>query len=427
MAPVMKPAGSRGTPKSRLRPRAAPMNSATSVAIAMASACSQRNQVSGPRVGGPAELGQVLVGDDAELGREVLHEHGHEVGHEHDPEQQVAELGAAGDVGGEVAGVDVGDGGDEGGPEHRQRGAHTAAGEELLERRGQRESGRRTGDQGARSRPAASWLDLHRQGARPQAGPGCACGRRATRSTSRRRARRPAPRPRRRARRPAVEVGEQRRASASRMRTRRPFAPTGSRSSETASASSTSSSAEGMGSPCGSRAGSPSFAAMAARSLVRDSVLERLGLVVDLVPAHAQLAHEVRLEQAMATHDAQGSPPARRRQLDAAVARVADQTVACEALHHARHGGGPDPEARGQLAGAHRLTALRLEEVDRLQVVLDGQRRDRLVWLSVHEFFVAELCIPKTITSGGLIYGGVVGIEGTTLRRHRLLAAWAAS
>jgi hypothetical protein len=38
ITPVRKPAGKRGTPKRRLRPRAAPMNSAMSVAIAIASA-----------------------------------------------------------------------------------------------------------------------------------------------------------------------------------------------------------------------------------------------------------------------------------------------------------------------------------------------------------------------------------------------------
>ncbi len=88
-----------------------------------------------PRVGRPADLGQVHVGDDAELGREVLHEHGYQVGHEHDPEQQVAELGAALDVGREVAGIDVGDGGDKGRSQHGQQGAHATAGQEQFERR----------------------------------------------------------------------------------------------------------------------------------------------------------------------------------------------------------------------------------------------------------------------------------------------------
>ena len=64
-----------------------------------------------------AVLRQGEAGDDAELGREVLDEHGHGVRPEQDPEQAVAELRAAEDVGGEVAGIDVGDGGDEGGTE----------------------------------------------------------------------------------------------------------------------------------------------------------------------------------------------------------------------------------------------------------------------------------------------------------------------
>ena len=64
-----------------------------------------------------AVLRQGEAGNDAQLGGEVLDEHGHGVRPEQNPEQAVAELRAAEDVGGEVAGVDVGDGGDEGGAE----------------------------------------------------------------------------------------------------------------------------------------------------------------------------------------------------------------------------------------------------------------------------------------------------------------------
>ena len=60
-----------------------------------------------------AVLGQGEAGDDAQLGGEILDEHGHGVGPEQHPEQAIAKLRAAQDIGGEVAGIDVGDGGDE--------------------------------------------------------------------------------------------------------------------------------------------------------------------------------------------------------------------------------------------------------------------------------------------------------------------------
>jgi hypothetical protein len=60
-----------------------------------------------------AVLRQRETGDDAELGRKILDQHGHRVRPKQHPEQAVAELRPAKDVGGEVAGVDVCDGGDE--------------------------------------------------------------------------------------------------------------------------------------------------------------------------------------------------------------------------------------------------------------------------------------------------------------------------
>ena len=66
------------------------------------------------REGLPTQLGEVATGRDAQLRRLGLDQHRDQVRRQYDPEQQVAELGAAGDVGGEVAGVDVGDRGDEG-------------------------------------------------------------------------------------------------------------------------------------------------------------------------------------------------------------------------------------------------------------------------------------------------------------------------
>ena len=76
-------------------------------------------------------LGQRATGDEAELGRQVLHQSGHHVGQHDDPDQQEAVLGAGADVGGDVARVDVGDRGDECRPEEQpaspQRGAVSCA------------------------------------------------------------------------------------------------------------------------------------------------------------------------------------------------------------------------------------------------------------------------------------------------------------
>jgi hypothetical protein len=62
-----------------------------------------------------AQLRQVLPGGDAELGRQVLDEHGQQAGQHDDPQQPVAVGRPARHVGREVAGIDVGDRDDEGG------------------------------------------------------------------------------------------------------------------------------------------------------------------------------------------------------------------------------------------------------------------------------------------------------------------------
>ncbi len=61
-----------------------------------------------------AQFGQVLAGDDAHLGGQVLDQHGNRVGHDDDPDQQIPVPRTGAEVGGEVAGVDVGDRRDEG-------------------------------------------------------------------------------------------------------------------------------------------------------------------------------------------------------------------------------------------------------------------------------------------------------------------------
>ena len=105
-----------------------------------------------PREALAAQLGQVLAGGGADLGRQRLDQHRHQVRGQDHPQQQVAELGAAGDVRGEVAGVDVGDGGDERRAEHRQQRAHAAAGADALEVAGRDPAGLDGGVDGAHRR-----------------------------------------------------------------------------------------------------------------------------------------------------------------------------------------------------------------------------------------------------------------------------------
>ena len=85
------------------------------------------------------DLGIVAVGDDAQLGREVLDQHRHHVRQQDDPQQQVAELRAAFDVGGEVARIDIGDRGDKRRAQHQERRAHATLGQKLIERARARE------------------------------------------------------------------------------------------------------------------------------------------------------------------------------------------------------------------------------------------------------------------------------------------------
>ena len=106
-------------PKRMLRPIAAPMNSARSVAIAITSAWSQSATLVLRENRSRQTSGRFMPGGDPELRAHRLDHHRHQVRHEDDPEQQVAELRAAGHVRREVAGVDVRDRRDERRPEKR--------------------------------------------------------------------------------------------------------------------------------------------------------------------------------------------------------------------------------------------------------------------------------------------------------------------
>ena len=101
-------------------PMAAPRNSARSVAMAAASAASQRPIRIRRVVLARDRLGQRQARRDAELRRERLDEDRHQVRDDEHPQEHVAELRAGLDVGREVARVHVGDAGDERRAEERQ-------------------------------------------------------------------------------------------------------------------------------------------------------------------------------------------------------------------------------------------------------------------------------------------------------------------
>ena len=73
-------------------------------------------------------LWQRASGDEAELGRQELHQAGHHIGHDDHPDEEEAVLRACTDVGGDVAGIDVGDGGDERRPEQEPAGPQARLG-----------------------------------------------------------------------------------------------------------------------------------------------------------------------------------------------------------------------------------------------------------------------------------------------------------
>ena len=111
--PVITPPTRSGRSNSRCSAIAPPTTSARSVAMATNSACSQYAMRVGVRVWSATASGRRPSGDEAELGRQELHQAGHRVGHDDHPDEEEAVLRACADVGRDVAGIDVGDGGDE--------------------------------------------------------------------------------------------------------------------------------------------------------------------------------------------------------------------------------------------------------------------------------------------------------------------------
>ena len=89
---------------------------------------------------------------------------------------------------------------------------------------------------------------------------------------------------------------------------------------------------------------------------VRHRVLEVLGLVVHLRPAHPHHLDQEKLDQSMASKDARGELFSRRGQANAGIGFIPDEARFRQRLDHRRGGPGHDPQRGRQLThGDQRL------------------------------------------------------------------------
>ena len=88
---------------------------------------------------------------------------------------------------------------------------------------------------------------------------------------------------------------------------------------------------------------------------VGDRVLEHFGLVVHLIPAVAELAHQERLHQPVSAHHRQRRAPAGVGERDRAVFLMIHQPLIGEFADRLRGGAGRYAEALGQQLGGHLL------------------------------------------------------------------------
>ena len=101
-------------------------------------------------------------------------------------------------------------------------------------------------------------------------------------------------------------------------------------------------------------------------------MLEDLGLVVHLVPAHSQALDQVELEQAVVADHLEGDAPARCGEPDAAVRLVLGEPERDQLADHPGNGAGLDAEPLRE-RGRRCAGSVRFERVDGLDVVLDGR------------------------------------------------------
>ena len=121
ITPVIKPAGSSGTPNSRFKPSAAPRNSAMSVDIAIISACTHSAPRQRAREALADRAREVVIGDDARASPTGTGSASPSGWPPAPPTAAGSRTARRPEVRGEVARIDVGDRRDERRAEHRER------------------------------------------------------------------------------------------------------------------------------------------------------------------------------------------------------------------------------------------------------------------------------------------------------------------
>ena len=109
---------------------------------------------------------------------------------------------------------------------------------------------------------------------------------------------------------------------------------------------------------------------MCSSSASESSVLEPLGLVVELVERHAERPVQEQLPEPMVPDHLERDRGAVVGQLDPVVGGVPQEAGIGQPADHVRRAGGDHAEVLGQRAGLDRARFLQL--VDRLQVILNG-------------------------------------------------------
>ena len=326
-----------------------------------------------------AQLGQVVVGGDAQLGRQVLHQHRHQVGGEHHPQQRVAELGPALEVGGEVAR-------DRRRPPRPRTPGRASPGATRSRPRAQLalpagvariDDGARPSAVGApRARPRASAASrasprtriARGQRRRRAGGP----RRRSARTAARRTAGARPPRARRRARcraRPGSAACRDRSPRSARTCRARP-ARSDCRLSVLTSSIVSSRDRDRVAVRV--VRGVAELGRDQLLELLGEHVLEHLGLLVDAIPRHAQALDQVELEQPVVADHLERHAPAGVGEQHAVVAAVRDQAELAQALDHPRRRGRRSRRAARPARWCSPAASSRAcERVDRLGVVLD--------------------------------------------------------
>lgn len=116
---------------------------------------------------------------------------------------------------------------------------------------------------------------------------------------------------------------------------------------------------------------------------LRDNVLELLGLFVDFVPLHPDDANEKGLDKPVPPQHQSREPFPGRRQTHTAVGLVLREAGFSQRLDHRRRRSWRHAQCRGHLPHRHEplgVRQLRLADVDRFQIVLDGAGGQHQSW-----------------------------------------------